>query len=362
MNKSHGSNALHERLYHFLHENMLVCLLACYGLAVLLPGVGLFLRKVSFAHPSASGFSFPLPMLMLSFLLFNAGLSCQVSQLKKLLRSTHILLAGVCANFTFPLVFTLVFAAFGHFWHNNDEIQNILVGLAIISSMPIAGSSAAWVQSAGGNPALILGLVVLSTVLSPLTTPLVFNLVAKVTVGDYSEDLSEIASSGAGGFLALSVVIPSLLGMALRHFLAPNTFQKIVPYFRLANIANLFVLNYINASTALPQAFANPDYDFLALIMAVVVVLCVTSFVLGWQGPRFFKLDKEDRTALTFGLGMNNNGTGLVLASLALADHPTVMIPIIFYNLGQQIVAGVFQSALTKHPKALSPQEFRKAS
>ena len=42
-----------------------------------------------------------------------------------------------------------------------------------------------------------------------------------------------------------------------------------------------------------------------------------------------------------YGLGMNNNGTGLVLASMALADHPTVMLPIIFYNLVQQIAAGI---------------------
>ena len=36
---------------------------------------------------------------------------------------------------------------------------------------------------------------------------------------------------------------------------------------------------------------------------------------------------------------MNNNGTGLVLASIALADHPQVMLPIIFYNLVQHLVA-----------------------
>ena len=42
-----------------------------------------------------------------------------------------------------------------------------------------------------------------------------------------------------------------------------------------------------------------------------------------------------------FGLGMNNNGTGLVLASMALADHPQVLLPIIFYNLVQHLVAGM---------------------
>lgn len=40
-----------------------------------------------------------------------------------------------------------------------------------------------------------------------------------------------------------------------------------------------------------------------------------------------------------FGLGMNNNGTGLVLGSLALANYPRVLLPIIFYNLVQHLVA-----------------------
>jgi BASS family bile acid:Na+ symporter len=41
-----------------------------------------------------------------------------------------------------------------------------------------------------------------------------------------------------------------------------------------------------------------------------------------------------------YGLGMNNNGTGLVLASLVLASYPQIMIPIILYTLGQHLVAG----------------------
>jgi BASS family bile acid:Na+ symporter len=36
---------------------------------------------------------------------------------------------------------------------------------------------------------------------------------------------------------------------------------------------------------------------------------------------------------------MNNNGTGLVLASIALSAHPDVMLPVIAYNLIQQIAA-----------------------
>ena len=45
--------------------------------------------------------------------------------------------------------------------------------------------------------------------------------------------------------------------------------------------------------------------------------------------------------SLMFGLGMNNNGAELVLASLELPDHPGVMLPIICYNLVQHLAASL---------------------
>ena len=70
------------------------------------------------------------------------------------------------------------------------------------------------------------------------------------------------------------------------------------------------------------------------------MALCVVAFFAGWLIAHLQKSDQSDQVALMFGLGMNNNGTGLVLASMALADHPQVLLPIIFYNLVQHLVAG----------------------
>ncbi|WP_198953797.1 hypothetical protein [Rhodopirellula sp. MGV] len=47
------------------------------------------------------------------------------------------------------------------------------------------------------------------------------------------------------------------------------------------------------------------------------------------------------KASLMFALGMNNNGTGLVLAGLTLANHPEVMLPIILYNLVQHLIAAL---------------------
>jgi BASS family bile acid:Na+ symporter len=72
--------------------------------------------------------------------------------------------------------------------------------LAFIAAMPIAGASTAWTQNTNGNLALSLSLVLATTLLSPLFTPLIFHSIGFVTTGDYSEDLHEIASGETIGF------------------------------------------------------------------------------------------------------------------------------------------------------------------
>ena len=58
--------------------------------------------------------------------------------------------------------------------------------------------------------------------------------------------------------------------------------------------------------------------------------------------------DRGQRVALMFGLGMNNNGTGLVLASMSLGAQPLVMLPIIVYNLAQHLIAGGVNALLRR--------------
>jgi BASS family bile acid:Na+ symporter len=108
------------------------------------------------------------------------------------------------------------------------------------------------------------------------------------------------------------------------------------------------LLNYSNASASLPQAFQKPDWDFLGLILFVTTAVCAFAFFTGWLISWFFKTDQRDKAALMFSLGMNNNGTGLVLASTALSDHPAVMLPMIFYTLVQQIMAAVIDWRIFK--------------
>ena len=181
-----------------------------------------------------------------------------------------------------PITYILGVSLVMDVWHNPDEVQNILVGLALVASMPIAGSSTAWSQNADGDLALSLGLVLGSTLLSPFTTPLALHAVGLMATGDYAEDLHEIASrrrggvSGGGGDLAVAA------GNPLRQAVGERRIAVAKPALKLVNIGVLLFLNYSNAAVSLPQAIAEPDLDFLAAILTIVVGLCVLTFAAGW--------------------------------------------------------------------------------
>jgi BASS family bile acid:Na+ symporter len=334
-----GKGAL-ARVTHFVHERMLWFLLGAYVLAGVFPGPGVWVRSVgAWAEWLGEASAVTLPMLMLAALLLNAGLGIEARRLWGLLRRPRSLAAGLAANLLAPLLFILAVSQGMRLWHNPDEVQNILVGLALVASMPVAGSSTAWTQNSGGDMALSLGLVVFSTCLSPVTTPAALHAVGWMASGAYAEGLHQLADGGAGAFLGLFVLLPSLLGMALRALLGGPLVALLAPGIRTVNVCTLLVLCYSNASVALPQTVADPDWDFLAVMLAVVVALCALNFSCGWGLGRALEADAGRRAALMFGLGMNNNGTGLVIAATALSRMPDVMLPVIFYNLVQHVAA-----------------------
>jgi len=329
---------------HFIHANFLPLLIFSYVAAALFPQFGLWLRHVSLGSISLPGLgetNLSLGLIMLSFLLFNAGLGIQTQELLGIKKKPLLLLVGFLANMLVPMLLILGVRGILGLRHNQDELHNLLVGLALIVAMPIAGSSATWAQNANGNLSLSLGLVLLSTVLSPLTTPLVLHLFGFVTQGDYAEDLHEMAQQGTNAFLCLTVVLPSLVGILVHYCIGDNGTSKIKPNLKFVNFLVLLLLNYSNASTSLPEACARPDWDFLAFILGITIFVCGSAFFAGWVVSKLFNSDNPDKASLMFGLGMNNNGTGLVLAATALADHPAVMLPMIFYTLVQQIIAAM---------------------
>jgi len=324
----------------FVHHHLLWFLIGAYVIAVAYPTVGLWMRHVLFGTVFQQKAPVSLLLIMLASLMFNAGLGLKTSHLRVVLQRKFILLAGLAANLVIPMAYIFVVTLVMRLWYEPDEAQHILVGLALVAAMPIAGASTAWAQNSNGNLALSLGLVLFSTVLSPIVTPVALQVFGEMAAEEYEAVLHGVAAYGSGAFLSLWVVFPSLLGLLVRLMVADVWLTTAMPYVKLVNSIDLLLLNYSNASVSLPQAVADRDLDFLAVTLMIVTGMCVVAFVSGYGLSRLFKVDQAEGISLMYGLGMNNNGTGLVLASLAVASYPRVMVPIIFYNFVQHLVAG----------------------
>lgn len=351
----------HRRGFSFLllsqlvHRHFLWFLIGAYAVAAAVPAPGLWIREVRLGRLPIPNHDMEVSLLLvlLAALMFNAGVGVKTTHLRALGKKVGMLAGGLSANLVVPLLYICaVMMLVLRFWHNPEEGQHILVGLALVAAMPIAGASTAWAQNSNGNMALSLGLVLLSTLLSPVITPMVFYVLGEMASQEYERVLHDLAKYGSVAFLGLWVVFPSLLGLALRWGLSEGRLTPVMPYVKAGNSLILLTLNYSNASVSLPQAVADHDLDFLALTFTLTAGLCVAAFSAAYWLSGLFETDDAERVSLMYGLGMNNNGTALVLASLALSAFPRVMIPIIFYNIVQHLVAGAVHHLMNREAQS----------
>ena len=69
---------------------------------------------------------------MLAFLLFNAGLGIKLQEIKHLASTPALPLLGFLANSLVPISLIFLLRDLMGVWHNQDELQNLLAGLALI--------------------------------------------------------------------------------------------------------------------------------------------------------------------------------------------------------------------------------------
>jgi BASS family bile acid:Na+ symporter len=333
---------------NFLHERFLWLLCGSYLAAAIWPAAGKYLRvqSVGCLHLRGEACHLSASMLFLAFILFNAGLGVRRDQLVMALRRPTVLFVGICANLIYPLLLIVLLMVALKVWHNSTEARILLLGLAVVAAMPIAGSSTGWAQNASGNMALSLAMVLLSTLCSPLTTPAALHSINAILPSAHDADLLALTENSTTAFLVVCVVIPSLLGMLVGCLIGPVRLLALKPVIRFVNSLILLVLCYANASACLPQVFADPDWDFLALTLGVVTLLSLLGFGVGALVARALGASAPERVSLMFSLGMTNNGTGLVIAARAFSGTPMALLPILGYNLAQHLVAGFVSARL----------------
>ena len=95
-------------LEKFISKNFLVFLVLSYILALLFPSFGQHIRNISVGKVfwfDGSTLSLTLPLLMLAFVLFNAGLGVKISEIKEIIKNPKLIILGLLANSLIHIIF-----------------------------------------------------------------------------------------------------------------------------------------------------------------------------------------------------------------------------------------------------------------
>ncbi len=340
-------------LVNFVHNNFLWLLLACYLLAAVLPGPGLAIRGLSLNSNS----EVTAPMLLLALLLFCASAVVRWSQVRDLMQRPGILLLGLIAIWIVPGLFVSALGWILPGLLGQTVTTGMLVGLAIVAAMPAANSSVGWSQNAHGNVALSLGLIVITIVLCPIATPQMLNLMGLSLSSAETEQCKRMVTEFSGGFFIVWVILPALAGALVNKLAGPERVERFSGLLRIVSAGTLLLLNYANASLALPRVLDDESATLLLLSSALAIMLSLLGFVSAWMLSQVMKLDRASWVSLIFGFSMKHTGLGLVLAGEVLHEEPRVILIIILATMLQHVAAGGFGWFLARrtHPVCHEP-------
>ncbi|MER6956216.1 sodium-dependent transporter [Streptomyces sp. NPDC000618] len=328
---------MHSRAVSWLRHRLGRAVVLSYALALLLPGPGLWLRRphlVPLTHLIVN-----TAPLLLSLVLFSAGLQVPVRALGRLLRQPKALIVGLALHLAIPLVVVPLVAFLLRRTPDADGGSGLLTALIVIVAMPVAAGATVWTDKGDGDQPTMVGLVLASTLLSPLTTPLLLGALAPLLSGGYAHTLAATGRLTQGGFGLTTVVLPCAAGLLGALALPTSRLRHLQLAVTPLALTGSLLVTYVNASGALGSALARPRPLLFAAALAAAALVCLLSFALGWAAARVLRLQAGTASSLTLACGMNNSSASAVLITTSLPDKPHLLLPVLVYGLLQKTAA-----------------------
>ncbi len=280
---------------------------------------------------SLLGFLFPqffvplkgliVPLLLV--IMLSMGLTLTPKDFLEILRRPYIVLYGAFLQFT---VMPLTAYALGVVFNLPSQF---FVGVVLVGSAPGGTASNLITYLSKGDLPYSISMTTVSTLLSPLLTPLWTYILA----GKYVEV----------PFLAMVettlriVVLPVLTGMLIRYFLKSQIekLEAFLPYVAIFSIS--FIIATIFA--------LNVDVIKKVSLLIVLVVLLhnILGFILGYAFGVLVGLDRTKAKTLSIEVGLQNSGLSAVLAIKYFSK--VAAIPSAIFSLSQNLL-GVLLSLL----------------
>lgn len=245
--------------------------------------------------------------------MFCVGTTLPIEEVNQLPKRWASVLAGTTVQYvTMPLLAWIVVRIL-------DPDPQTAAGILIVGCVPGAMASNVLTLTARGNVSYSISLTTAATLLSPLAVPLTLWL----TIG--SKDFNGLEAIRT---MLLFVVAPVFVGHLCSRWSPQARRIAKVAAAPAANLAILAIIAIVVAKTrsSISQTTAG--------LLAGLVVINVCGYLAGYFSSAAIRTPEKMRRALTLEVGMQNAGTGVVLAQKLFGDESAALVPCALYTFG----------------------------
>jgi BASS family bile acid:Na+ symporter len=238
----------------------------------------------------------------LGFIMFGIALGIKPKDFLEIIRNPKAILTGIASQFfLLPfLTFLLVLAFNPH--------PAIGLGMILVAACP-GGNVSNFISSvSGANVALSVGLTAFATALSPIFTPLNFDVWAKAipATQEYLQTF-ELSFQEVLKTVLLLLVFPLILGIGGAHYF-PAVAKRIEKPIRMLSF--LILMGFIGVALAKNfEAFRS----YLSIVFLLVLIHNSMAFAIGYFAGKIVKLKERDRRTISIETGIQNSGLGLII-------------------------------------------------
>jgi solute carrier family 10 (sodium/bile acid cotransporter), member 7 len=228
-------------------------------------------------------------------------------------------------------------------------LRDLQIGLLVATSVPCTLASAMiWTRLAGGDEAVALLVIMLTTSLSWIvTTTWLTALTGAVVVLDPGRMMLDLLV-----FLVLPIALGQLArsperlrGLAVRGKIALSVLSRLL-------ILTIILQAVVMAVDRLRETLAS---DVLVQLMAVAVAglaVHLTALAVGFFGGKLFGFDRARRIAVAFACSQKTLPVGIMLIDAYYRDYALAVVPMLFYHIGQLIVDTYIAESLAARGEA----------
>lgn len=300
----------------FVGSHMPVVVPCCVVLGVLLPEIfGAFKPVVPF---------------LFAIITFQGSLNTSLRQIVHTFRHPRELVAILVAS---VVVMPALARLAGGLIFSDFEI---IAGIVIEYSIPVAVVSFMWIDMYRGNASLGLAAILLSTVLAPVTLPITIQLLMGTAV---EVDVVSMVKD-----LAVMVAVPALAGVAVNEFTDGWGHEALSP--AISPACRLLAVFVILCNSTGMSAYALAFDPVVAQVALFILVFALFGFMLGLAVACLMHVPPADLYSMVFCVGLRNISSGAVIAAEFFPG--AAIIPVMMGTLFQQVLAALVSAALQR--------------